>query len=708
MVTQIQLGSFFSANGRTVLGGLGGSGLDTESLIKSLTDAKRLPATRLEDKIKVNDGRLSALSEFNQLLSKMKDAANFLRNPPGVGNDADNVFRYATAEVTSNTSVSGETYVTVAASPGVTLQNYTINEVTSVALARKQRTGDINIATADAAAVSSSPAAGQFKAGTFTLNGVGITLSDGDSLNTVAAKFNAVKNDTGIAVNIIKVDSGKYQLSFVATESGTNADFDLNNVDVPGTLVDPGAVFSTAVTITNVQDAQDAVFELNGVTITRQSNNITDVVSGLTFTLWQATPEDTELDVSVRADETIVKNGITNFVNAYNDLKLFAAQQTEIDDTTGTYKDTAVLANNSTFRNTISSVNSQLASLVSGITGGDPSRLADLGITFSDLPESTDNPKVPNILTIDDGKLTAAIASNFDGVRRVFEFDFVSDSPNLRTVSRTNALGVTQFTIYANAYDTQVSRTLSVTDADTAIVADSPSGDQLKSGVLTINGQTITLVAGDTLNNVVSKFNAVEADSGMHAELVTVAAGQYKLSFTSTPTDTGNNNFNLKSSGVDSGGVFSGITFSTTGVYQATYNLGSGPVTVNLTAGSLSGGATGVSLRGPAGGPLEGLSMVYASFAAAEIDVDVTQGLSDRVYNTTDAAIRAGGALAVDKTSIEDNTKKLNEEIARIDAQVERYRNQLLDKFGALEQALSKVNTLLQSIDAQNQARNNG
>ena len=52
MVSSIQLGNFFSFGGRTVSGSAGGSGIDTESLIKGLTDAKLIPATKLEDQIK--------------------------------------------------------------------------------------------------------------------------------------------------------------------------------------------------------------------------------------------------------------------------------------------------------------------------------------------------------------------------------------------------------------------------------------------------------------------------------------------------------------------------------------------------------------------------------------------------------------------------------------------------------------------------------
>ena len=101
MVSSIQLGNFFNLGGKTVSGSAGGSGIDTEALIKSLTDAKMIPATQLQDKIKINDDKSAALGEFQTLLGKMKDAVSALRNPPGVGNAADDAFKYRTASITS-------------------------------------------------------------------------------------------------------------------------------------------------------------------------------------------------------------------------------------------------------------------------------------------------------------------------------------------------------------------------------------------------------------------------------------------------------------------------------------------------------------------------------------------------------------------------------------------------------------------------------
>lgn len=596
----VTLGNFFSTGGKTLLGGAGGSGIDTQALVKSLVDAKSVPITKLQDQIKLNDSKASAFGEFQTLLGKFKDAVSVLRNPPGVGNDADNAFHYRTATVTSNTSVAGSDYVTVSASPGAAVQSYTISNITSLAAAKKQSTGNISIATADTAAVSLAPAVGQFKAGTFTIKGQNITLNDGESLNSVAAKFNAVSGSTGISASVVQIASGQYQLSFSSVNTGTANDFDFNNVSPAGTLVDASGVFSQ-ITVTTKQNAANASFDFNGVTVTRSSNTITDLVSGLTLNLKQTTTAapTTVVTASIVQDQAIVKSNIIGFVNAYNDLKTFAAKQEELN-ADGTYKDSAVLHDSGVFKNIMNGVNTQLSSIVGGISGSNPKGLSDLGITFYDQAATKDTPKIRNLLTIDDAKLASAIASNPDGVRKVFEFDFVSDNTSLRVYSRTNALGTSSFSLSINP---------------------------------------------------------------------------------------------------------------ATSFFQATYNNGVGNVNINLDAtpivSSSTGLTTGYTLKGKAGTVLEGLVMVYASTAAGTANVTTTQGIADKLFNVADPALKSNtGTLAVELDSLKKSDTRLNENITKINTQIEVYRQQLLEQFARMEQAVANVNNLLASLKANDDARN--
>lgn len=597
MATQVQLGNFFSSGGKTVLGGVGGSGLDTEGLINSLAEAKALPATRLQDKIDLNDKRSTALTELKSLLDNFRDAANFLRNPPGVGNAADNVFKHVISNVVASNGVTGSNYLTVTAEPGVGARSFYIDEITSIAQAARQKTGTFAIADADTSVVNAAPAAGEFGIGTFTVNGADITLEDGDTLNEVAGKFNAVKSTTGIEASVVKLSDGNFTLLFNATATGVEAAFDLGDI---GTVTSDVDGVLDQLTFTTTQTASDAEFVLDGVTITRSTNSIGDAVNGVTFNLIQDTLDESlvneaEISISLTPDVELAKAGIINFANAYNDLRTFYATQTQSNDD-GTTSEDSVLATNSTLRSIMNAVSGEIAQIVDGISTS-PNRLSDLGVTSIDFPATDETPLVRNALTIDEAKLTAALQSNFDAVSKVFGTDFTSSNPNVVLFKNSNSVSITDFTL------------------------------------------------------------------------------------TVTP---GSN------------------------IFQATYNNGSGDVTIDLTGTEISTGS-GYKLTGQAGTVLEGLELIYAGSEDSVSTIHITKGIASLIYNSTNNYLTVDtGAVDVELEALQDSTTKLQDDIDDINEQVEKFREQLLIKFGELERAISTVNTLLESLQAQADARNNG
>lgn len=580
MVTQIQLGNIFSAGDKQVVAG-GNTGIDVEGLIESLTTAKRQPAVLLETRIEQNALRSTALTEMQSLLEDFKDAANFLRNPPGVQNDAENVFQYRNADISSNTSVAGSNYLSVTAEPGTNVGDYDI-EIIQLATRNIQTTNTFALATADTAAVG---VGNIIEAGTLFVGAslVGVDLEVGDTLTQVASKINAVSGQSGIEATVVKISNGNFRLSFKATETGTDQNYNILTIN-------PGK-FNVGFAIQ--QNAMDSQMELDGTIITRQTNAVDDVVDGLTFNLIQATPGGTTLEVNIEPDAELVKQGIINFVESYNAFRLFTSRQSELG-TNGQPTDTAILANNSTMRQTVSRVNAEITSVVNGITSGDPSRLSDIGITFSDYPGDAETPFTRNIFTIDEEKLDSALQANFEGVRKVFEFDYTSSDPDLQIFSRANTLAVSEV--------------------------------QLNIDI-------------------------------------------------------------------------------TNGVYEATYNQGSGPVTVQLDFSNISGG--GVLLTGRENTALEGLSLIYSDTVDTVIDLSITQGIGDRVFNTLDEILSDdNGLIDVAVGNVETQTERYQAEITRIDESIDRFREQLLTKFANLEAAINSANQLLASLEAQSAAQN--
>ena len=132
--------------GRITVSGTSGSGLDTQGLTDGLVAARAIPKDNLQTRIDLNSSKITAFGTLRGILSTLRDAANFLRNPPGVANDADNVFKYRAAALTSNTSVSASDYFDVSAQPGTSVQNYNAT-TTSLAQVTKQRTSSFLLRT---------------------------------------------------------------------------------------------------------------------------------------------------------------------------------------------------------------------------------------------------------------------------------------------------------------------------------------------------------------------------------------------------------------------------------------------------------------------------------------------------------------------------------------------------------------------------------
>jgi flagellar hook-associated protein 2 len=590
MVTSVTFGNINTSGGRTTVSG-GQSGFDTEALIKGLTEARRLPAVALEKRQEQYAAQSSAFQEFKTLLTNFQSSADLLRRAPTVGSNDGNVFDYRVGSVRSNGGLTdGTAYVSATVTAGANLQNYTINEVSQLARAKKQQSTPFVVSSATDTVVTTSAGPGYFEAGTFTLKGQVITLEEGDSLETVVAKFNAVSADSGIRANILQTAPGEFSMIFTATATGLSANFDMSD---PASVDDPDGVLAN-IGFSTVQNAQNAVFKIDSITIERESNNITDLIPGVTLTLKQETPVGLELDFSVEPDTEAVTQVVTTFLESYNELRLFLAKQTEITSS-GSLAEDAVLGNNSALRSVINGLTTELSRAVGGLVDGNLNKLADIGVTFYDYEGDAETPRTRNLLTLDAAKLAGALEGKFDQVQRMFEFNTSSTIPDFQIFRRGNGLAVSEFSLNL-----------------------------------------------DPANNV----------------------------------------------------------------FKATYEVGGETVTIDLKATAITGG--GWTLTAPDESALGGLQMIYAGSAAVSGTVSVTQGIGDRIYNALNEAVKQDGGLITNEIdALKTREERMKEEIARIDEVVERYREQLIDRFSKLESALASINTILQSLAAQADARNN-
>ncbi len=494
MVSSISFGKIANIGGKTVLSG-SNSGIDSEALITSLTTARRAPAVTIETKQKTLASQSTAFATLKTLLAKFQDSADLLRNTPDVTTDDKNLFKYRTTTLTAQgTNLTGDAYLSASVAAGATPQSYTINEISQLARAKKQQTNAFTLTSPNDAAVTIDGAGSTFKAAQFTLKGQTVTLEIGDSLQTVANKINAVSTSTGIKANILQTSPGQYSMVFTADKTGTDADFDLSNAS---TVTDTNGALSN-ITFGNVQLAQNAKFKVDNIAVERQSNVISDVVTGTTLTLKQVTGTGVSVDFGIVPDTANIKTGITNFLDDYNNLRTFYAEQTARNTdgspkstkaADGTVTVTAVLANDPTLRTIMNNMSNVVSGIVGGVASGNLNKIADVGVTFSDFAGNDTTPATKNILTLDDTKLTNALTNNFDQVANLFQFNSSTTVPDLQVFKRTNDLNLTDFTV--NLDPVAKTYTASYTKAGDL----TPTTVTLKSSE--INGGGVSLVGPD-------------------------------------------------------------------------------------------------------------------------------------------------------------------------------------------------------------------
>jgi flagellar capping protein FliD len=178
----------------------------------------------------------------------------------------------------------------------------------------------------------------------------------------------------------------------------------------------------------------------NDLVIERDSNTVSDLFDGVTLTLFQA-EEETKIKIDVEQDLTSAKTAIEGFVEAYNALKVFLNQHSQIDSTTGAAaEDAGVLLGSPALFGVTTSLSSIFSVATSGVDDAFQV-LAQVGITFVDNSDVGDS-LLFNTLEISDTDLDEALLNNAADVKRLFAFDYSTSD------SRVSLLGFDNKTTY--------------------------------------------------------------------------------------------------------------------------------------------------------------------------------------------------------------------------------------------------------------------
>jgi flagellar hook-associated protein 2 len=235
-----------------------------------------------------------------------------------------------------------------------------------------------------------------------------ITITATDNIENVATAINNAK--AGVQASVV-FDGTSYFLTLSAEATGadnvvnlTTTDGDGNNTDTAGLS---RLVYDAGVTqnLTQTQAPLNALLEVDGVTgISRSSNTISDVISGVTLTLKSAPAAPGNAStLGVSRDNGVLRGKIDAFIKAYNGVMNYFKEQQRFD--TKTNKAGALLGDG-----TASLIRRKLSGLIDASVPGmqaDFRRLSDLGIQTNAQGQ---------LEIKDSAKLDKAIASNFEEV----------------------------------------------------------------------------------------------------------------------------------------------------------------------------------------------------------------------------------------------------------------------------------------------------
>ena len=190
-----------------------------------------------------------------------------------------------------------------------------------------------------------------------------------------------IKRAEAASVSIVNETSGTARLSLRSASTGY--DGRLGFTDSSGLLaaleVNADAVMDgtgggqvVAVGSSETESALNAQFVLNGLTLYRSSNNVSDALTGVTLNLNQVSTEGRET-FTVGVDHESIEESVNGFIKKYNELISYIERRSRVDGDTGTRGD---FAGDSAIRGLRASLRN---SMIQGVGGSDMD-LAALGI----------------------------------------------------------------------------------------------------------------------------------------------------------------------------------------------------------------------------------------------------------------------------------------------------------------------------------------
>lgn len=633
--------------------GSAASSLDINNIVSQLMQVESRRKTLLQRDEASQQVKLSAVGSLSSAMSSFQSALNSLKSSSN----------FQSIKATSGDS----TVLTATASSSAATGTYSL-EVTQLAKANMlASTAYTDTTTAIAT-------------GTLTIqvgSGAAKAITIDSSNNTLAGIRDAInKAGADVTASIINDGTGN-KLIMTANKMGASntikvtvaSDSDGNDTDAAGLsnlMYDPAGTKR----MSEIQTAQSATLKMGTLTITKDSNTITDVLPGVTLNLLKA-QVGTPVSIGVSNDTSVVSANINKFVGEFN--KLVKALK-DIGGYDAATKKSGPLGGDSVIRQVETQIRSVVASTVPGLSSGINS-LSQIGIST----------KSDGTLSVDSTKLSTAMTNNFNDIVKLFATAGTATDANISMTSSTSKT-------VAGSY------AVNITQAATQgrIVGGGAVGSLVIDGTnnalnLSINGvagsitiASATYASGTALAaEIQSKINGVSAFSlaGI-AATVSYDGGTGKIAITSSKYGSESTVNTI------SGNAATNLAFDT-GVSTAGVDI----------AGTIGGHAatgSGQKLTGTAGTAVEGLALTILGSTTGDrgtfsFSTGVAEVISTKMTSWLDSST---GVIKAKTDSLNSNIKRIQNATEQEDARLLAKEKALRSQFVALQRTLDRLNSV--------------
>jgi flagellar hook-associated protein 2 len=488
-----------------------------------------------------------------------------------------------------------------------------------------------------------------------------------DTLQTLATKITAAGSPSSARTVTDSAGKTTYKLDIVSAGGG-------DTFSDPNNVLQALGVLQQAPSSELIQ-AQDAAYKLDGVSLTSATNTVTTAIPGATITLLKADPTTPATSIlSLTKDAGAIKQKIQDFADAYNSAIDFVNQYSTFDASSF---QTGPLFGDPTAQQVVGNVSSLLFSTMPGAIG-----------PFTNLASVGFGLDKDGKITIDDTKLSDAVNNSPDSLNSLFQ-----------TVGKSSGTGLTYITAgnstKSGTYDVNITALPTYASYTAAGLQGSPSTTTENltfSGALFGTGVTLAVPQGTDQAGLI---NLINNDTRFNTLIQAGTDGSGHLKITSLKQGS-LGNFSVTSDQGETGDT-SGIGLGTDGTKVTGTDI-QGTINGEPATGGPNGMLTGNSGNAKTanlqvqytGNSLGAVGTVTANKGIAATIGDMVSQFSDPVSGLLTARDQA---LTAEESDINDSITKLQNRVK--DLQIE-----LQTKFAAMETTIAQLQSQGQQITA--------